>query len=130
VLLLCSGRSPPGVLHPAVEPSAQARHGPVGVGPEEGHKNDQGARTPLLRIKTERVGVFQPGEEKAVGRPYFSLSVLRGDLDGDELFSSTYCYKTSCNAFRLKEGRFRLDIRKTFFTMKLERHWKSFPERW
>jgi len=27
-----------------------------------------------------RVGVVQPGEEKAVGRPYSSLSVLKGGL--------------------------------------------------
>jgi len=37
--LLHSGDSPPlpppGFLRPALEPSAQERHGPVGVGPEE-----------------------------------------------------------------------------------------------
>ena len=45
---LCSGETLPGVLCPALEPSAQERHGPVGVGPEEGHKNDLRAGTPLL----------------------------------------------------------------------------------
>jgi len=41
VLLLSSGETPSGVLCPALETSAQERHGPVGAGPEEGHKNDQ-----------------------------------------------------------------------------------------
>jgi len=34
--------------HPAVEPSAQERHGPVVAGKEEGHKNDPRAGAPLL----------------------------------------------------------------------------------
>jgi len=35
--LLCSRETSPGVLHPAVEPSAQEGHGPVGTGLEKGH---------------------------------------------------------------------------------------------
>jgi len=46
--LLCSGETSPGILHPALEHPAQDRHGPVGVGPEEGHKNDPRAGAPLL----------------------------------------------------------------------------------
>ncbi|KAK4826703.1 hypothetical protein QYF61_010918 [Mycteria americana] len=46
--LLHSGETPPGVLRPALEASAQEGHGAVGVGPEEGHENDQRAGTPLL----------------------------------------------------------------------------------
>ena len=45
--LLRSGETQPGVLRPALEPSAQDRHGAVGGGPEEGHKNDQKDGTSL-----------------------------------------------------------------------------------
>ena len=45
--LFCSGETPPGVLRPALE-AAQEERGAVGAGPEEHHKNNQRAGTPLL----------------------------------------------------------------------------------
>jgi len=35
--------------------------------------------------------------------------------------------RTSRNDFKLKEGRFRLEIRKKFFTMKVAKHWHRLP---
>jgi len=62
-----------------VESSVQKRHGPVGVHPEEGHRNDPRNGTPL-RGQAEGAGAVQPGEEKAARRPESGLSVSKGEL--------------------------------------------------
>jgi len=57
------------------------------------------------------------------------LQYLKGAYkkDGDRVFSRACCDRTRGNGFSLKEGRFRLDIRRMFFTMRVVKHWSRLP---
>jgi len=57
----------------------------------------------------------------------FQYSTGAYKKDGDKHFSRACCNRARGNVFRLKEGRFRLDIRKRFFTMRIVKHWTRLP---
>ena len=58
-----------------------------------------------------------------------SYQYLKGSYrkEGDKLFSRVCGDRTRGNGFKLKEGGFRLDIKKKCFTVRVVRQWNRLP---
>lgn len=66
----------------------------------------RGAGEPMLKSKYERVGLFQPGEEKVLRRPSGSLSVFEEGYRraGERLQTKAWSDGTKDNGFKWEEG--------------------------
>ena len=47
--------------------------------------------------------------------------------DGGNIFCRTCCGRTRSNGFKVREGRFRMDIRNKFFAMRMVKHRNRLP---
>lgn len=57
-------------------------------------------------------------------------STWRGyETAGERLFTRACSGKARVNSFKLNEGRFRLNIRKKFYTVRVMRHWQNIQRR-
>jgi len=75
--------------------SVQERHRPVGMCPEEGHKNDARDGTISLQGQAERAGLW--------GDLMVALQYLKGAYkrEGDRLYSRICCNRMRGNCFKL-----------------------------
>ena len=75
------------------------------------------------------VGLFSLEKRRLHGYLIAAFQYLKGAYrkDGEGLFLRECSDRMRGNGFKLKEGRFQLDIRKKFFTVKVLRHQNRLP---
>jgi len=124
-----SGETLPGVLCPALEPSAQDRSGAVGAGLEEATAAIRGLKHLCCEERLGELGRFSLEKRRLRGDLTVAFQCLKGtyEKDGERLVSGACCDRTIGNGFKLKESRFRQDVRKKFFTVKVVKHWPRLP---
>ncbi|KAK4812701.1 hypothetical protein QYF61_013726 [Mycteria americana] len=94
-------------------------------------KMSKGLGSLLCESRLRQLGLFSL-EKRLRGHLIIVFQYLKGGYkkDGDSLFTRSHVEKTRSNGYKLLLGRFQLDTRGQFFTVRTTSHWNNLPRKW
>ena len=101
----------------------------TGAGPGEATKVIRGLWHLSFEDRLRKLGLFSLAKIRLWGNLTVAFQYLKGAYkqEGDWLFTWYDSDRTEGNGFKLKEGRFRLGVRRKLFSQRVVRHWLRLP---